>query len=70
MDAVKFQLFKAESFYPLDDPMFQVMKENEFPREWVRELYEYSNSKGLIFLASPFDEEAVDLLDELGSPGV
>jgi N-acetylneuraminate synthase/N,N'-diacetyllegionaminate synthase len=67
-DAVKFQLFKAEGFYSRSDPMFSVMKENELPREWVPELYEYVQDKGIIFLASPFDEEAVDILQEVGSP--
>ena len=68
VSAVKFQLFKAESFYRPDDPMFSVMKENELPREWLKELYDYAKSRGIIFLASPFDEDAVELLQELGSP--
>ena len=66
-DAVKFQLFKADMFYSPDEPMFSIMKENELPREWVKELYEYASDKGLIFLASPFDKEAVDILQEVGS---
>ena len=67
-DAVKFQLFKAESFYKINDPMFKVMKENEFPREWMKELYNYAQKKNIIFLATPFDNEAVDLLKEYNSP--
>lgn len=67
-DAVKFQLFKAKSFYPESDPMFQVMKKNEFPREWLEELSGYARKRGVLFLASPFDREAVDLLKKIGSP--
>jgi len=65
VDAVKFQLFKAENFYPKNDPMFSVMKKNECPREWISELLNYSKTKELIFLASPFDKEAIDLLYSL-----
>lgn len=68
VDAVKFQLFRAESFYKRNDPMFEVMKKNEFPREWLRELCVYAKKKDVIFMASPFDKEAIDLLQEIGSP--
>jgi N-acetylneuraminate synthase/N,N'-diacetyllegionaminate synthase len=46
----------------------EIFKRIELPREWHRELAEYARKRGLIFLSSPFDEEAVDLLDELGVP--
>ena len=65
VDAVKFQLFKAENLYSKEDPFFAVMKANELPQEWVEELAEYANSNGLIFLASPFDEESVDYLNQI-----
>ncbi len=68
VDAVKFQLFKAENFYSSDNPMFSVMKDSELPREWVKNLREYADSKNIIFLASPFDREAIDLLDRIDSP--
>jgi len=67
-DAVKFQLFRAESFYRPDDPVFSLMKQNELPWEWIGELAAYADYRGLVFLASPFDAEAVDLLDAAGSP--
>lgn len=66
VDAVKFQLFKAERLVPQDHPAFFVLKSNEFPREWIKELFDYAQDKGLVFLASPFDHEAVDLLEDLG----
>jgi len=68
VDAVKFQLFKAENLYPETDPMFAVMKTNELPQEWARELAEYAKSRSLIFLASPFDAESVDYLEKVGVP--
>jgi N-acetylneuraminate synthase/N,N'-diacetyllegionaminate synthase len=68
VDAVKFQLFKAESFYSTKDPMFKIMKKNELPREWVKNLCEYAKNRGLMFLGSVFDVEAIDLLHEIDSP--
>ena len=61
-DAVKFQLFKAESLYAKDHAAFPVVKANEFPREWLKTLSQYAKAKKIIFLATPFDREAVDLL--------
>lgn len=45
-----------------------MFKANELPREWLGELAEYTRSKGLVFLATPFDKEAVDLLQAVGIP--
>ncbi len=68
VDAVKFQLFKAEFLYAPGDPAFNIVKDNELPRQWVDTLMGYANKKGVIFLATPFDHEAVDLLDDCGMP--
>jgi len=68
VDAVKFQLFKADILYSLKHPAYKIVKENEFPREWLGPLIKYANRKGLIFLAAPFDLEAVDLLEKHNAP--
>ena len=67
-DAVKFQVYSAEKLYSEKAPQFVIIKENELPREWLRELAEYARNKSLIFLATPFDREAVDQLYEIGIP--
>lgn len=81
-DAVKFQCFTAnkivskEGFEGLkmgfqtkwEKPVYEVYKSAEFPREWHDELFHYANKKGLHFLSTPYDKEAVDILDELGVP--
>ncbi len=80
-DAVKFQVYSAETLYSIKSgqasylreleagkSIYQIIKENELPREWLRELSEYSQNKGIIFLATPFDREAVDQLYEIGAP--
>lgn len=64
-DAVKFQLFKAEILLPTGHPAFDIVKKNEFPRQWLKELNDYAVKKGIIFLAAPFDKEAVDLLCDI-----
>ena len=62
VDAVKFQLFTAKGLYAKDHPAFKVVRENEFPRQWLGELVRYAKLKKIIFLATPFDKEAIDLL--------
>lgn len=70
-DAIKFQSFKADLLVSRknqeDVPsMHQAVRKVELPRQWHCELAEYSRDQGLVFLSTPFDEEAVDLLDDLG----
>ncbi len=66
VDAVKFQLFKADVLYKPTDAAFKIVQENEFPRDWLKELVSYAKKKNLLFLATPFDKEAVDLLCAAG----
>ena len=79
-DAVKFQTFLADRIVAetqtrakyLDDvlppgkSMNELFRELELPREWHGELKAYAEECGLDFLSTPFDFEAVALLDELG----
>jgi len=80
-DAVKFQVYSAETLYSRKTPRFSYLKETEgdkstfdilkdveIPREWLGELAEYCHGKGIIFIATPFDYEAVDQLDAVGVP--
>jgi len=80
-DAVKFQVYSAETLYSRKTPQFsylkeldaakstyEVIRENELPREWLEELARYCQDKGIIFIATPFDREAVDQLYEIGVP--
>jgi N-acetylneuraminate synthase/N,N'-diacetyllegionaminate synthase len=72
-DAVKFQIYKAETLYSKHTPEFsylkgqnvyELIKDIETPREWLKELAGYCEDRNIIFLATPFDFEAVDLLDK------
>lgn len=72
-DAIKFQIFNAESLYSKYTPEFsylkgqnvyELIKSIETSREWIKELARYCKEKNIDFLASAFDFEAVDLLDK------
>jgi len=80
-EAVKFQVYSAETMYSQKTPQFsylkelyankstyEIIEENELPREWLGELAIYCQNKGIIFLATPFDREAVDQLYEIEVP--
>jgi N,N'-diacetyllegionaminate synthase len=78
-DAVKFQthIARAESspeepfrvkFSRQDATRFDYWKRMEFsPEQWVG-LAEHARDRGLLFLSSPFSEEAVQLLEGIGVP--
>ena len=80
VDAVKFQTFKTEgvmirtrpkaeyqknSTNP-DENFFDMSKKLEFPFEYFIDLKSYCESKGLIFLSTPFCFESVNFLGNLG----
>jgi N-acetylneuraminate synthase len=72
-DAVKFQVFRAKKLYPrsagvsdylkLERPIYDVIAAMETPYEWLPTLAEHCGERGILFLASGFDEESVDRLD-------
>lgn len=78
--AVKFQTFKAEKLvtrsasradYQVenlgeDGSQFDMLKRLELKYEFHRELMDYAESKGLVFLSTPFDLEAIEFLSDLG----
>ena len=81
-DAEKFQTFRADHLVTPDAPkaeyqlkttndaesQFEMLRRLELSADAHRELQSYCHARGIIFLSTPFDEEAVDLLDELGVP--
>lgn len=79
-DAVKFQTFAADKIaaktkdkiasidFAGAKSLFELYKKVELPTEWQQELFDYAQKKGIIFLSTAFDEEAVDQLDEIGVP--
>jgi len=78
-DAVKFQTHIASAESTPDEPFrvpfsrqdssrYQYWKRMEFSQEQWQGLAEHALERGLYFLSSPFSEEAVDLLENIGVP--
>ena len=79
-DAVKFQTFIAENLatkkakkanYQKNltskkESQFKMLKKLELTKNMHVELINYSKSKNIKFLSSPFDHESIDLLNNLG----
>ena len=80
VDAIKFQTFKAENMVSRyaqkaeyqkkrtlkNESQFEMIKKLELGREEHKELINYCNEKGILFLSSAFDLASIDLLNELG----
>lgn len=66
-DAVKFQTFSADGMVARTAPAYEVIKRLELPYEWHSELAEYARDKGLMFLSTPMDEQAVGILERIGA---
>jgi N-acetylneuraminate synthase len=72
-DAVKFQVFRANTLYPksaglsdylkVSKPIYDIIADMEMPYEWLPELAKYCGGKGVLFLGSVFDEESAEQLD-------
>lgn len=81
-DAVKLQTYtpdtmtidsKKEDFLIKDGlwkgyNLYQLYKEAYTPFEWHKELFKFANKHGVLLFSTPFDESAVDLLEELNVP--
>ena len=48
--------------------LYNLYKEAHTPWEWHKELFRIAKEEGLICFSSPFDNSAVDLLENLNSP--
>lgn len=81
-DAVKLQTYRPESL-TLDvckddfvlkgglwdgERLFDLYKKAFTPYEWHAELFDCAKASGLVCFSTPFDREAVDLLESLGNP--
>ncbi len=74
-DAIKFQLFKASKLYSKnagtadylekEKTIYEIIQESELPPYWLKKLKLYCDEKGIMFLCTPFDEQAVDELEKI-----
>ena len=72
-DVVKFQTHSSETLYTKNTPNFagyndinKLIKDIELPREWQKDLKQYCDEIGIEFMSTPFDEQAIDELVDLG----
>ncbi len=80
-DAIKFQSYKAGKISTRNAPRYWVeaddpdgsqydtfAKLDSFGPEEHAELFRYAREQGILCFSAPFDDEAVDMLEELGAP--
>jgi len=81
-DAVKIQTYTADTMtidcdaedFQIKDglwggySLYDLYKEAQTPYEWHKPLFDYAKKIGITIFSSPFDETAVDLLEELNTP--
>jgi len=79
-DAVKFQSFQADKIAARTKDkivdiniagaktLYELYKNLELPLDWLGELMDHAKEKGIIFLSTPFDEQAADELEAIGVP--
>ncbi len=81
VDAAKFQSFLPDKIIARNGfhtrssfkekwhkSVWDVYSEASLPREWHKELADYCRKKDIHFFSSPYDKEAVDLLEDIGVP--
>jgi N,N'-diacetyllegionaminate synthase len=52
------------------ESQLSMLRRLELPAEASRELEQYCQARGILFLSTPFDHASVDLLQELGVPAL
>jgi pseudaminic acid synthase len=81
-DAVKIQTYTADTMTINSDnedfkikgglwdgyKLYDLYKEAETPFEWHHELFQFAEEVGITIFSSPFDETAIDLLENLNVP--
>lgn len=81
-DAVKIQTYKPDTItiksdkkdFKINDglwkgqTLYDLYKRAHTPWDWHKELYNYANNVGITIFSSPFDNTAVDLLEDLNTP--
>ncbi len=82
--AIKLQTYTADTLtidhhgglFDIDDPnslwkgrnLYELYQEAHTPWAWHREIFEHAHSLGMVALSTPFDETAVDFLEDLQAP--
>ena len=78
-DAIKFQIYKADKLVTRTAPIYWKVGNDEgktqydvfskihnFPIEFYKKCIDYANKIGITFFCTPFDLDAVDVMEEIG----
>ncbi|MDD4778693.1 MAG: N-acetylneuraminate synthase family protein [Fermentimonas sp.] len=67
-NAVKFQSFTPQSLFNKreNENVYKILDKYKFEKEWHAELKQYADNCRIDFISTPFDEQYVDLLCEIG----
>ncbi|SEU14294.1 N-acetylneuraminate synthase [Paenibacillus sp. NFR01] len=82
VDVVKFQTFRAEKLVSrfaekaeyqkretaAEESQLEMLKKLEFSEEQFRRIQAYCREKGILFISTPFDEDSLELLEQLEMP--
>ncbi|MBF0135494.1 MAG: N-acetylneuraminate synthase family protein [Magnetococcus sp. DMHC-1] len=68
VDAVKFQLFRADAMQPKGSELHKIFRSLELNPAWIPELLQHAAGQGLAFLASAFDGQSLAVLEQCGVP--
>lgn len=69
-DAVKFQTYTANDLTSVNSKYYKSFKKLELKPDDFGELADFAKSKNIIFLSTPFSNDAVDLLVKLKVPAI
>jgi len=69
-DAIKFQIYNTDLFINKKqaEAQYKLLKKHEFSPEQFKQIKKYCDKNKIIFFASPFDLESVDVLYKLRVP--
>ena len=65
-DYVKFQIYNIDKFMAENNPFYNDFVKERLSFDDFRELQSYTEGKGGRFFATPFDEDSMDLLGDIG----
>jgi len=65
-DSVKFQTYRTEKRTTIGSPIYDILKKCELSFDEFSILKRYSKDKDIDFFSTPFDEESVDFLADIG----
>lgn len=63
-----FLISDKKNIWKKNNSLFSLYKKAQTPWEWHKQIFEKAKRKNLIYFSSPFDETAVDFLEELNVP--